>query len=561
MVRKFISILQKEIASIHQAAYLLGVFAFASQILALVRDRLLAGAFGAGETLDIYYAAFRIPDILYVAIASFVSVTVLVPFLSERMARGERTEKIRDFLSSVFTAFAAAIAAVSAVVFFLMPALSFLVAPGFSDAAREEFVLLSRILLLSPILLGFSSLLGSVTQAHRRFFLYASAPVVYNLGIIGGIVFLMPQAGIAGVVFGVIAGAALHALVQAPAAVRTGLFPRIVSRIDFSAVRAVVSLSLPRTLTLSFAHISLIALLALATVMEKGSVAVFSFAFNLQSVPLAIIGVSYSVAAFPTLSRFFANGETARFTAHVFSAARHILFWSLPILVLFIVLRAQIVRTVLGSGAFGWEDTMLTAAALALFSVSLVAQALALLFVRAYYAAGVTKTPLSIGIFSSVLTVVLAYGLARLFGAFDMFRYFIESLLRVEGLSGTGVLMLPLAYSLGMCANAAALYVFFKKDFCARGDAPLERTFRHGFYAAVTAGFAAYHFLQVFDDIFDITTFFGIFLQGLFSGILGIAAAALVLLTLRNEELSEILSALHRKMRKTGILAPDQEEL
>src|SRR3972149_427019 len=110
----------------------------------------------------------------------------------------------------------------------------------------------------------------------------------------------------------------------------------------------------------------------------------------MQSVPLAIVGVSYSTALFPTISRLFSEGNRQKFVSEMIIAARHIVFWSIPITVLFIILRAQIVRTILGAGEFSWSNTRLAAAALAIFSISVLAQSLSLLFVRAYYASGRT---------------------------------------------------------------------------------------------------------------------------------------------------------------------------
>jgi len=327
-----------------------------------------------------------------------------------------------------------------------------------------------------------------------------------------------------------------------------------------NVIKKVATTSLPRTVGLSANHIALLVLVSLASGMVEGSITIFNLSFNLQSVPLSIIGVSYSVAAFPTLARLFSGNKIDKFKKNILTAMRHIMFWSIPILVLFIVLRAQIVRTILGSGQFGWSDTMLTAAALALFAVSLVAQSLVLLFVRGYYAAGNTKKPLIVNVLSSVFIVIFAYWLVGLFEHFELFKYFIESLLRVGGLSGTVVLMLPLAYSIGMSINAGMLLYLFKKDF-GKLPASIELTFRHSFYGAVIMGFVSYQFLQVFDDIFNLDTFLGIFSQGFFSGLLGIIAGILLLRILGNKEVKEITRALHTKFWMARPVAPETEEL
>jgi len=331
------------------------------------------------------------------------------------------------------------------------------------------------------------------------------------IGIITGMLVFYPLWGVTGLVWGVVFGAFLHLAIQIPVVVRQRLLPRLVFSLDRLLLQRVILLSLPRTLGLSAHHIAFFVLIGLASLMIDGSISIFSFSWNLQSVPLTIIGVSYSVAAFPTLARLFSNNEVEKFAKNILVATRHILFWSLPVVVLFIVLRAQIVRTILGTGEFGWVETRLTAAALALFAVSLVAQSLVLLFVRGYYAAGNTMKPLLVNILSAGGIIISAFLLTSLFEGNKFFRDFIEILLRVEDIPGTVVLMLPLAYSIGMLINAGVLFFFFDRDFHTNTKI-LSRTFWNSFSGAVVMGFVAYQALQYLDDVFDLETFWGIFL-------------------------------------------------
>jgi putative peptidoglycan lipid II flippase len=219
----------------------------------------------------------------------------------------------------------------------------------FYGELRDDLITMTRILLLSPILLGFSNLYGSITQAHKKFVAYAISPILYNVGIIIGILFLYPYFGLAGLTFGVIIGALLHVCIQLPVLIESKLLPRLQLGTTLAQVKSVVLLSMPRTFTLAANQIALLVLVSLASFMKDGSIAIFNFSLNLQSVPLSIIGVSYSLAAFPTLSRMYARGEIDQFLNHLITAAKHIIFWSIPIATLFIVLRAQIVRTILES--------------------------------------------------------------------------------------------------------------------------------------------------------------------------------------------------------------------
>jgi len=551
MVKRILNLLNKEVRGLHQAAYLLAAFSFLSQLLGIVRDRLLAHSFGAGGTLDIYYAAFKIPDFIFVSAASVVSVFVLVPFLVDKIDRN--VEEGKKFIDNIFSAFFVFIILISVVAFFLVPYLSKFLFPGFQGESLDSLITVTRIFLLSPILLGLSNLFSSVTQVYRKFIIYALSPLLYNIGIIIGLLFFYPAFGISGLAYGVVLGAFLHLLVQIPTVLQAGFFPRLNLRFKLSVIAETVRISLPRTLTLAVNNIALLVLISLASVIGEGSITVFSFSFNLQSVPLTIIGVSYSVAAFPTLARYFSIGDRLSFARNISVAARHIIFWSIPGVFLFIVLRAQIVRTILGSGQFSWDDTRLTAAALALFALSLLAQALILLFVRGYYAAGYTRKPLIINTLSSILIVASGLFLVELFNNSDVFRFFMEKLLRIEGIEGSAIIMLPLAYSIGMIINLLVLWQSFKKDF-REFSVPIKEAFFHSVVASFFMAFTTFQFLRVFDNVFDINTFWGIFLQGFLSGIIGILFGIFILKIFGNREIEEIWKSFHTKFWKTEAL-------
>ncbi len=299
-------------------------------------------------------------------------------------------------------------------------------------------------------------------------------------------------------------------------------------------------------------------MVSMASLMTSGSISIFSLSLNIQSVPLTVIGVSYSLAAFPTLSRHFADKNMKEFVSHMAITARHIIFWSLPITALFVVLRAQIVRVLLGSGKFDWNDTRLTAAALALFAVSTVFQSLMLLFVRAFYSAGHTRKPLIINLLSTGILILCAYGLVKVFYEFSEFRYFISSLMKVEDLPGNVVLMLPLAYSIGTIMNGIIHWIGFEKDFGGFSK-EVNRTLFESFSASVMLGYVSYLGLNLFAPLFGTTTLSGIFLQGFFAGILGIIAALVILYLLGSRELKEAWNSIHSKFWKTNVIPPDPE--
>lgn len=553
MVKRLFKIFGREIGGLHEAAYLLGAFALLSQVLALVRDRLLAFQFGASHSLDIYYAAFRIPDFIFVSVASMISLSVMIPFLMERLDKGEGEAK--EFIDAVFSFFFLVIGGVALLAFIFAPFIVRLLFPEFG-ADVPTLVTMTRIMLLSPLLLGFSNFLASVTQIYKRFFIYALSPIAYNVGIIVGIMVLVPSMGVVGLAWGVALGAFLHCFLQVPFVWHKSLFPRLTWRINMEPIRRVVLVSLPRTLTLSSNEIAEFFLVVLAGALTGGAISVFNFAWNLQSVPLSVVGVSYSLAAFPVLTRLISSGQRDKFLEQMIASARHIVFWSVPIIAIFVVLRAQIVRVILGSGHFNWSDTRLTAAALALFTLSLVPQGLTTLFVRAYYSRGDTKKPLLMNAISAALIVGASFALVRVWNAWEPFRAFIEAMFRVEDVPGTVVLMLPLGFSIGSGLNMILHWIAFERDF--RGfTSSVRATAVQTVVAALAMGFVSYEALAFLGAYLDLGTFTGIFLQGLAAGFAGIVAFVVVLWLFGSKELSDVANTLRHKIWRAKVVPPD----
>lgn len=559
-MEKIFRIFGKEYGSVNQAALLLGSFTLLSQILALFRDRFIAYYIGPSPLLDAYYAAFRVPDLIFISIASLASITVLIPFISAKMNGGEVTIEARKFLNDVFTVFFGVMIVVAIVAFLLMPYLVSYIAPGFSPAMQSKVIELSRIMLFSPIFMGLSNLFGTVTQLFRKFFVYSLSPLFYNLGIIFGVTFLYQIFGIYGLAFGVVLGAFMHFLVQVVAASFSGFVPRISFSINFTDIKKAVFISLPRTLGLSFNSISLISIIAMASYLKGGSISIFNLSFNLQSVPLNIIGISYAVAAFPTLVKSMSMGRLDEFKDHLKGAARQIIFWSLPVTFLFIVLRAQIVRVILGSPTFTWENTRLVAASLAVFSISMMAQGLIALFARAYYAGGNTRRPLTINLISSVSIIIFSPIFLYVFKTYPLLHNLVESLLKVSGIPGTEILMLPLAYSCGTIINLILLSLSIKKDFMPH-EPFVTKTFFQSLSGSFAMGLVAYLSLNILSPIFGTVTFWGVFLQGFISGIMGILIGILVLHMLGSEELKDLVKTFHTKFWRAKVIAPTQEVL
>lgn len=557
MVRRVLNIVYREIRGLHQAAYVLACFTFGSQLLALVRDRMLAHEFGAGATLDIYYAAFRIPDLLFVLFASTLSVYVLIPFVA-RSLQGDNERYGRDLLAQIFSVFLVGYSSIALLMIVAAPWILPVMFPGIADT--ESLVTLVRILLIQPLFLGISSLFGVVTQLGHRFVLYAISPLIYNVGIIFGIVALYPIFGMSGLGYGVVLGAFGHMLVQVPF-VRTSsmrfYFTLTVSR---EALSEVFTVSIPRAVTLSLNQFVLLVLASFASVMAVGSVAVFQFAYNLHSVPLAVIGASYSVAAFPVLSELYARSELEKFRAHLLTALRHIIFWSVPVITLAIVLRAQVVRVVLGSGAFDWDDTRLTAAVLAVLMLALVAHGINLLLVRVFYAAGYTRIPFYITLVGAVAAVVGTIILDVVYRANPAIADALADTMRLTRVGGTEVLILGIAYTTSIILQSFLLLWFIRRTFELHLR-PLARPFLNAIIAALAGGLSAYIALNFLVAGINPETFIGIFLQGFLAGLVGLVGTILAYIGVQATELREIHASFRRRLFKTDVVAPQQDIL
>lgn len=556
MVRRMLDIVYKEVRGLHQAAYVLALFAVGSQLLALVRDRLLAHQFGAGVDLDIYYTAFRIPDLLFVLFASTLSVYVLIPFVSK--ASDKEKGAGDNLLSQVFTLFLVIYSATAVALYFAMPYLSPIIFPGITD--QETLISLSRLLLLQPFLLGVSSLFGVVTQLGHRFVLYAISPLVYNLGIIVGIVVFYPLIGLPGLGVGVVIGALAHLVVQWPFVRDSGFNIRMTVSFDRAKLNELFSLSLPRAMTLSMQQLVMLVLLGIASAMAAGSVSVFQFAHNLYSVPLAVIGVSYSVAAFPVMSELWSRGQRDEFNLHIVTALRHIIFWAVPATALIIVLRAQLVRVVLGSGQFDWGDTRLTAAVLALLALSLLAQAINLVAIRAFYAGGRTAIPFLVTFVGSVLALIFAYSFYIIYAGHDGIATNVSYFMRLEGVAGSEVLSLAFGYALAVLLQSVMLIGLLAFTFRV-SLLSVGRSFIHAFGAAVVGGLFAYVALNFIVEGIDQERLMGIFIQGLLSGVAGIFGAAMTYSWFNNPELQEVMGSFQKKLLKTDVVAPQEDVL
>lgn len=538
MVRKLFGLITNKISGLHEAAFWLAGFSVLSQILAFLRDRLLAYYFGAGEALDIYYTAFRIPDFIFVTIGSLVSISVLIPMFSKKAILGDGG--VKSYVNSIFTSFSILIVTSCLLAFAFMPQITSFLFRGFDTATLAEIVKFSRILLLSPLILGFSNFFSSIVQYEKRFLLYSLSPLFYNAGIIFGTFLGASDFGVIAVVLGVVFGALMHLVIQAGYVIYSGNVPRLTNKINWEEVKETALVSFPRALALSVTQIISIVFTTVASFFGAGAIAVFNLALNLQSVPLSIVGASYSLAAFPTLSAHFAQKNIKECGIYIGESIRYMIFWTLPLSALFMILRTHIVRVVLGAGAFDWADTRLTAAVMSLFALSFVFQSAQLFLTRAHYALGKTKIPLILGFSGAVLTIFLAYLLY--FDFLAPILYWLQDFLDIENLEGAKIIILPISFSVGAIFTALGLWFLLDKETKKIASEGIFKTFTSVLLASTVIGLVSFYSLRIFDSVFELDTLLNVFGHALLSGLTGILAGVLVLYITKNQELRAVIN-------------------
>ncbi len=552
--------------SINAAALLIGAAGLLSRALGILRDRLLASHFGASRELDIYYAAFQIPDAMYTIFLLGAASAAIIPVLLDISGKGN--DGGRGFMKDLIIVFSWGSAALAVFAFFLMPYLSAFVAPGFSESERSILVTISRVMLLSPILLGLSSVLSSAIQSARLFVVYALTGVVYNAGIIIGILFFLPVFGIQGLAYGVLVGALFHLLIQIAPFYRLGFrFPQIRDyffvpwRTFFQgAVGNVFSLSLPRTIALSFRQITFIVYIALASTLLSGSISILQLAYNLQYIPVGIFGLSFAIAAFPQLTDYRIEGNGKRWGETISASLRAILFWVAPLSALFYVLRAQIVRVAFGGGRFDWGDTILTAAVFGVFSVAIIAESVIPLLVRSFYSIGDTRRPLLIGAVASFISILSAVLLVTIVNRFpgelvDFFRH----ILKVGDTKGIAVIGLSWAFVVGGICEAVTLFLVLRKKtkryFGENTQIPVEwgALFRIG-WVALLAGIVTFGTLRTVNLVVTLDTFAGVFTQGTLSFLAGAVTYVGILYLFGTKEIIDLLETARRHLFRRDVL-------
>ncbi len=450
--------------SLFSASILLALSSLLSRGLGVYRDHLFATMFGADGvgtySLDTYYAAFRIPDLLYsILIMGTISVAFM-PIFSEYLAK-KNYEEGWKFTSNVLNILMLVFFVIAAGVFVFAKPLMSLFVHGFSAEQIEQTAQLVRIMLLSPLFFAIAAIAIGVENSFQKFTAQALAPVLYNVGIILGALLWGVNHGVYGLVWGVVLGAFMYMLIQIPGIIKLGFkwFP--IFSLKRADTKEMFTLVIPRIISLSAMQVNLLVDTFIASALVVGSLTVLNLAQNLQSLPFGIISISVAITSFSLFTKFAAEKDWEQFGFELKKTVRITLYLLLPAIFGMYLLREEIIQLVLEGGNFEKNAAMLTASTLSFLLIGLIAQGLIPILVRVFFALKNTKLPLMI----SLIAMLTNIG----------FSFYLSGFMGVNGLA--------LANAIGMWVNISLLYLFLRKRF--KNVIPLNFLFKVFLSAAV----------------------------------------------------------------------------
>lgn len=484
LLQKSLALLLKQQTNILSAAFIIMATVIFSQLLGLVRQRLLVGIFGASNTLGVYLYSTRLPDFIFQIIIAGALSSAFIPVFSDYLVKNKEEEGYR-FASTLLVLGLGIFFLISLALFIFAPFFSRLVAPGLSTNEITLMANLMRVVLVGEMLFIVASFYAAILQSYNHFFIPGLASAMYNLGIIVGLLALSPLVGIYAPAYGVIIGSLLFVLLQIPLVRKVG-FRFHISHIHNKGIQEVFHLMWPRTISLAIFQLgTLITVTLISFLYNAGrNYVIFDYAQTLAFAPVGLFGQTIAQAAFPVLSR--QKDRLDDFKATFLSSFSQMLYLILPASVLLIVLRIPVVRLVYGASQFDWPATVLTGRTLALFAISLFAQALVYLVSRGFYALHDTKTPLIIG----GITTGFMIGI----GAFSVLILHLS------------IGSIAVAYSIGSILNFLVLMIWLDRKVHGFNKRVLFMAILKISTASLFTGFALYIPIKLLDQlVFDTT--------------------------------------------------------
>ncbi|NTU69623.1 murein biosynthesis integral membrane protein MurJ [bacterium] len=512
-----------------------------SNILGIARNHFFATHIPTSE-LSSYYAAFRIPDLVYNLVVFGLLSSIFIPVFMGEKSKSE--EGAFNFANNMINFTLVFVSAVSVVLFFLMPYLTELVVPGFSTSAKNMTMDLSRIMLISPLIFGLSSIVGGILNSYKKFVAYSLAPLFYNAGIIFGTLFFTEEYGVYGIAYGVLLGALLHLLIQLPSVFKLGYSYKPILNLKDNALKEIGKMAPPRIGGLIATQANFFILTIIGSLIGKGAITYLNFANDMQTFVSVVFGLSFATISFPLLAEKASKEENAGFISEFSKSFRQILYFAIPASIGLILLRAQLTRLILGYGYFKFADTILTSAVLGAFAISLFAQSTLPLLVRAFYALKDTKTPFIASVVAVIVNIIGSLFIPQLLA-----NYVIPN----SGGLTFSVVGLALSFSLASIMNMLILLFFLHSRLGDLEDSKTIISLIKITVSSIVMVFAVQVIKYLASPIIDPKhPVFGFVMQTLVVIAGGAAAYLLTSFVLKSEEIHGVKDILNRYKRKSA---------
>lgn len=396
------------------ATALITVTSFLSYAIGLVRDRIIAVHFGTTSATDTYNASFLIPDLLFNLFIAGALTAAFLPIFTDYLNK-DKKEAFR-IANTMLTGATILISGLAVLAFIFMPQIISFTFQSAEIGMQKDIINMTRLMLPSAILFAISNTLGNILMSYKHFLSYAISPILYNTGIIVGVIFFQEEFGIYAAAAGVLIGALLHCLIRIWDTMNTEYRYKTELATKHPGFKKIIKLMIPKSISLISWQINLYIFAIVGIKIVEGGLAAFNFARNIQSFAVSLFGISFATAVFPNMAEAISNDDKSTFTEHIQKTIERILFFTIPAMVGIMALTEELVSLILSGGVFEEKSIELTSMILFFFAVSIPFESLSHIFARAFYAVKNTVTPMIINISSMVVIAAITIFVAPNFG-------------------------------------------------------------------------------------------------------------------------------------------------
>lgn len=393
---------------------MIAITSFLSYAIGLVRDRIIAVHFGTSAATDTYNASFLIPDMLFNLFIAGALAAAFLPVFSDYLVK-DKNEAYK-IANTMLTGAVLVIAALSGVAYFFMEEIIPFMFGHADSSMQTDIINMTRLMLASSILFAISNTIGNILMSYKHFVAYAISPILYNLGIILGVIFLQEEVGIYSAAVGVLIGAALHCLIRIIDVSTTEYRYKPQLAGSHPGFKKIIKLMIPKSISLIAWQLNLYVFAIVGIRLVEGGLAAFNFARNIQSFAVSLFGIAFATAVFPYLANSASLQDHKAYTDHIQKTMQRILFFTIPAAVGVMLLAKPLVELILSGGVFDENSIRLTSIILFFFALSIPLESLSHILARSFYALKNTMTPMIINVISMLIIAACTFFLAPRYG-------------------------------------------------------------------------------------------------------------------------------------------------